>query len=96
MRLFQAPLDTCLGSPFFASLSVHGLHPTFFHADFREGISSPNFVEGSILPLSKLCAEPFALQSRALFEGEKKGEKAPRKGEEEGWPAKGAKRKKDA
>ena len=23
---FQAPLDTCLGSPFFASLSVHGLH----------------------------------------------------------------------
>ena len=28
MRLFQAPLDTCLGSPFFASLSVHGLHFT--------------------------------------------------------------------
>ena len=28
MRLFQAALDTCLGSPFFASLSVHGLHFT--------------------------------------------------------------------
>ena len=25
MRLFQAPLDTCLDSPFFASLSVYGL-----------------------------------------------------------------------
>ena len=25
MRLFKAPPDTCLGSPFF-SLSVHGLH----------------------------------------------------------------------
>ena len=24
MRLFQVPLDTCLGSPLFASLSVHG------------------------------------------------------------------------
>ena len=27
---FQAPLDTCLGSPFFASLSVHGLHFTVY------------------------------------------------------------------
>ena len=25
-RLLQAPLDTCLDSPFFTSLSVHGLH----------------------------------------------------------------------
>ena len=30
MRLFQAPLDTCLDSPFFASLSVHGLHFTVY------------------------------------------------------------------
>ena len=28
MGISQAPLDTCLGSPFFASLSVHGLHFT--------------------------------------------------------------------
>ena len=28
MRLFQAPLDTPLDSPFFAHLSVHGLHFT--------------------------------------------------------------------
>ena len=28
MRLFQAPLDTPLDSPFFVSLSVHGLHFT--------------------------------------------------------------------
>ena len=26
MRLFQAALDTCLGSPSSATLSVHGLH----------------------------------------------------------------------
>ena len=40
---------------------------------FREGIPFPNFVERSIpeLPLSKLCTVPFALQNRALFEGEK-------------------------
>ena len=30
MRLFQAALDTCLGSPFFASLSIHGLHFTVY------------------------------------------------------------------
>ena len=30
MRLFQAALDTCLDSPFFASLSVHGLHFTAY------------------------------------------------------------------
>ena len=32
MRLFQGPLDTCLDSPFFASLSVHGLHFTVYAA----------------------------------------------------------------
>ena len=32
MRLLQAPLDTCLGSPFFASLSVHGLQFTVYAA----------------------------------------------------------------
>ena len=30
MRLFQAAVDTCLDSPFFASLSVHGLHFTVY------------------------------------------------------------------
>ena len=30
MGLFQAALDTCLDSPFFASLSVHGLHFTVY------------------------------------------------------------------
>ena len=29
-RLFQPPVDTCFGSPFFASLSVHGLHFTAY------------------------------------------------------------------
>ena len=35
MRLFQAPLDTCLGSPFFASLSVHGLHFMVYAASIK-------------------------------------------------------------
>ena len=30
MRLFQAALDTPLDSPFFANLSVHGLHFTVY------------------------------------------------------------------
>ena len=30
MRLFQAALDTCLDSPFFAGLSVHSLHFTVY------------------------------------------------------------------
>ena len=30
VRLFQAALDTCLNSPFFASLSVHGLDFTVY------------------------------------------------------------------
>ena len=56
-----------------------------------EGISFPNFLERSILrlPLSKLCAVPFALQNRALFEGEKRVKKGGR-----GVASKGAKRKK--
>ena len=46
MRLFQAALATCLDSPFFASLSVHGLHftvyaPSIKFAKLREG--SPKF-----------------------------------------------------
>ena len=49
---------------------------------FREGISFPNFVERSVLkpPLSKLCGVRFALQKRAVFEGEQRAKKVPRKG----------------
>ena len=46
------------------------------------------------LPLSKLCAVPFALQNGALFERETRGEKVPRKGRIEGRPEKGAKMEK--
>ena len=44
---------------------------------FREGISFPKSLERSILrlPLSKPAAVPFALQNRALFEGEKRAER---------------------
>ena len=76
-----------------------GSKPDLFSRRFREGISFPNFLERSILklPLSKLCVVAFVLQNRALFKREKReGEEVPRKGEEEGWPAKEAKRKKDA
>ena len=44
MRLFQAALDTCLGSPFFASLSVHGLHFTVYaHKEFRSPQDPPPY-----------------------------------------------------
>ena len=43
MRLFQAPLDTCLDSPFFASLSVHGLHFTIYAPS---NFSGPRFISG--------------------------------------------------
>ena len=49
------------------------------------------------LPLSKLCAVSFALEDRALFEGEKKGEKVPRKSGGRGVAGKGGQKgKKDA
>ena len=37
---------------------------------------------------------PFALQNRALFEGEKRVKKVPRQGEEDGVASKGAKKEK--
>ena len=40
VRLFQAALDTCLDSPFFASLSVHGLHFTVYAPSIYYG--APN------------------------------------------------------
>ena len=48
------------------------------------------------MSLAKICAVAFGLQNRALFEGENRGEKAPRKGEEEGGQQRGRKGKKDA
>ena len=68
-----------------------------FSRRFREGISFPNFVERCIRscpppPKALLCTLFSTEQS--TFRGGEKGEKVPRKGEEEGWPAKGAKRKK--
>ena len=41
MRHFQAALDTCLGSPLLACLSVHGLHFTVYapsNYDFHRDI----------------------------------------------------------
>ena len=63
-----------------------------------QGISFPNFVERSILklPLSNLRAVPFALQKRALFEGEKKAKRHQEKGRKRGGQQRGQKGKKDA
>ena len=62
---------------------------------FREGNSFPNFVERSVpkLPLSKLCAVPFSLQNKALFEEQKRGKKVPRKGRKRGGQERGQKEK---
>ena len=69
-----------------------------FLRSFREGISFPNFVERSTpdLPLSKLCAVPFALQNRALFEGENRAKMCREKGRKRGGQQRGQKGKKDA
>ena len=49
------------------------------------------------VPLSKICAVPFALQKRALFEGGEQGEKVPRKrGEKRCGQQRGQEGKKDA
>ena len=40
MRLFQAALDTRLDSPFFASLSVHGLHFTVYASSILPSLMS--------------------------------------------------------
>ena len=48
MRLFWAALDTSLDSPFFASLSVHGLHFTAYarSINFLRRPSSPGLSQG--------------------------------------------------
>ena len=55
----------------------------------------PNFVERSILklPLSKLCAVPFAPRSRALFWGEKRAKSRQEKGRKRGGQQRGQKEK---
>ena len=50
MRLFQAPLDTCLGSPFFASLSVHGLHFTVYAPSRYQNQSFSGVLSGPFPP----------------------------------------------
>ena len=49
MCLFQAALDTCLDSPLFASLSVHGLHFTVYAPSICPEFCSefsPNYLRG--------------------------------------------------
>ena len=69
-----------------------------FSRVFREGICFPNFVERSIpeMPLSKLRSVPFALQNRALFEGENMAKMCRERGRKRGGQQRGQKGKKDA
>ena len=48
------------------------------------------------LPLSKICAVPFALQNRADFEVENRAKRRPEKGRRRGGQQRGQKGKKDA
>ena len=64
MRLFQAALDTCLDSPFFGSLSVHGLHftvyaPSRFSPQTQVSQGIPQWESN----LSLLIAEKIAVAS---------------------------------
>ena len=68
---------------------------TFFHADFGKEFPSRTFWTD----LSRDCPSPSSALCPLLYRTEhfsrgENGENVPRKGEEEGWPAKGAKRKK--
>ena len=61
MRLFQAALDTCLDSPFFASLSVHGLHftvyaPSRFSLQNPKGYQNGRFHDRKFFKVFKLGA----------------------------------------
>ena len=68
-----------------------------FSRRFREGISFPRFVESASwnCPSPSCVLFPWLYRTKHFLRGEK-GKKALIRREEEGWPAKGAKRKKDA
>ena len=66
-------------------LGAHRSLLTFFHADFG--------VHPETAHLQALCCALCSTE-QSTFRGGEQGEKAPREGGEEGWPAKGAKRKK--
>ena len=78
------------------------LHNASCQLTFFTQISGRNFLPKSVerlipeLPLSKLCAVPFALQNRALFEGEKRAKLCREKGRKRGGQERGQKGKKDA
>ena len=68
---------------------------TFFHADFGKEFPSRTLWRGA----SRSCPSPSSTLYPFLYRIEhfsrgRKGEKVPRKGEEEGWPAKGGKKEK--
>ena len=69
MRLFQAALDTCLDSLFFASLSVHGLHFTVYEPSINR-VHIGCLVEGRLRKVhccgDSLLVE-FDLQVRVLL-----------------------------
>ena len=76
-------------------LGLLKMNLTFFYADFVKEFPSRTLWRGP----SQICPSPSSALCPLLYRTEhflraEKGENVPRKGEEEGWPAKGAKRKK--
>ena len=78
-----------------ARFKAQGQKLTFFHADFGKEFPSRTLwrdpSRNCPSPSSALC--PLLYRTEHVSRG-KNGKNVPRKGEEEGWPAKGAKRKK--
>ena len=74
----------------------HVFRLTCFHADFGKEFASRTLCRGpsqDLKPLSKLCAMPIALRSRALLEG-KRGRKSAKKKRGRGVASKGDAREK--
>ena len=66
MRLFQAPLDTCLDSPLLAGLSVHGLHFTVYEPSMI--IRLVDFVQDmSGAPRHKTFSKPDFLKDASFL-----------------------------
>ena len=75
---------------------AYKLNPTLLYEDFGKEFPSRNLWKGPSLrpaPLQALCCA-LCPTEQSTFLGGEKGEKVPRKGEEEGWPAKGQNGKK--
>ena len=89
-RLFRTLFGAGRGRLFGDSFGIPGPKDPGDSCKGRAGLQD---MTSTTTPLQALSCALCATE-QSMFRGRDKGEKAPRKGEEEGWPAKGAKRKK--